>query len=214
MKPTRSTLSTACRPPPANTAAAPTPSPATPTALTWYDGTTTKTSHYTTGTNLLTTHHRRHAPRAHLPNSSSGNMATDDRASAALALSNTYGGRDRLESMTVGTPTYTFKINALGQRVSKAIRRQPPRTSCSTSPATSSARRTAARARRPWNTFGSEGSLLAQIDSSGNYCLHLHRTGEPAAENREPNAHARLGQDSGTLRRGLQHAHEHDADEP
>jgi RHS repeat-associated protein len=58
----------------------------------------------------------------HFTYSASGNMLTDDRVmNGAVAVSNTFGGRDRLESMTVGSPTITFKINAIGQRVQKAI---------------------------------------------------------------------------------------------
>lgn len=51
-----------------------------------------------------------------------GNMATDDRdgiGGGALAM--TYGGRDRLESVTVGGNAVTFKVNAFGQRNSKAF---------------------------------------------------------------------------------------------
>jgi RHS repeat-associated protein len=58
----------------------------------------------------------------HFTYSASGNMLTDDRVmNGAVAVSNTFGGRNRLESMTVGTPTITFKINALGERVQKAV---------------------------------------------------------------------------------------------
>src|SRR5207249_3882298 len=105
--------------------------------------------------------------------SSSGNMATDDRG-GGLALSNTYGGRDRLESMTVGTPTYTFKINALGQRVSKA--------SVSTTThfmfdlaghiiGEANGSTGANTVEYVWM----EGQLLAQIDSSGNI-VYVHNS--------------------------------------
>lgn len=51
-----------------------------------------------------------------------GNMATDDRdivggGSAAF----TYGGRNKLESMTIGGNAITYKVNAFGQRVSEAF---------------------------------------------------------------------------------------------
>jgi RHS repeat-associated protein len=145
--------------------------------LTWSDGTTTKTSHYTTGKNLLSSITYGSTTRT-FTNSSSGNMATDDRA-GGLALSNTYGGRDRLESMTVGTPTYTFKINALGQRVSKA--------SVSTTThfmfdlaghiiGEANGSTGANQKEFVWM----EGQLLAQIDSSGNYVFaHSNQVNAP-----------------------------------
>lgn len=84
-------------------------------------GATTQTSTLTTSTNLLASITDGTNTR-HFTNSASGNMLTDDRVmNGAVAISNTFGGRDRLESMTVGTPTITFKINALGQRVQKAV---------------------------------------------------------------------------------------------
>ena len=86
--------------------------------LTRVYGTHTQTSTITTSKNLLSKIVDGSTTR-NFTWSASGNMATDDRG-GGLALSNTYGGRDRLESMTVGTPSYTFKINALGERVSKA----------------------------------------------------------------------------------------------
>jgi RHS repeat-associated protein len=53
---------------------------------------------------------------------SNGNLATDDRTFVGGgSISNTFGGRDRLESMTVNGQTVTFKINGFGQRVSKAF---------------------------------------------------------------------------------------------
>ena len=109
----------------------------------------------------------------HFTYSASGNMLTDDRVmNGGVAVSNTFGGRDRLESMTVGTPTITFKINALGQRVQKAT--------------------TGATTDYHFDIFGHiigeandstganeieyvwmEGQLLAQIDSSGNI-VYVH----------------------------------------
>jgi RHS repeat-associated protein len=51
-----------------------------------------------------------------------GNMATDDRTFiGGGSVSNTFGGRDRLESQTVNAQSVTFKINAFGQRDSKAF---------------------------------------------------------------------------------------------
>lgn len=51
-----------------------------------------------------------------------GNVATDDRTFVGGgAVVNTFGGRDRLESQTVNSQPVTFKINALGQRVSKTF---------------------------------------------------------------------------------------------
>ena len=87
---------------------------------TWYDGTTTKTSNYNTGKNIPGTITYGSSTR-NFTWSASGNMATDDRTGdGGLAVSNTYGGRDRLESMTVNSAALTFKVNALGERVSKA----------------------------------------------------------------------------------------------
>ena len=87
---------------------------------TWYNGTITRTSAYYSGTNTVHTITDGTNTR-HFTYSASGNMASDDRVmNGGVAASMTYGGRDRLESITVGTPTVTFKINALGQRVQKA----------------------------------------------------------------------------------------------
>ena len=107
-------------------------------------------------------------------------MLTDDRVmNGAVAISNTYGGRDRLESMTVGTPTITFKINALGQRVQKAT------TSATTDYLYDLAGHLIGEAN---DSTGSttveyvwmEGKLLAQVDSSGNiYYAHNNQVGAP-----------------------------------
>jgi RHS repeat-associated protein len=88
--------------------------------LTRVYGGTTQTSTITASTNLLASITDGTNTR-HFTYSASGNMASDDRVmNGGVAASMTYGGRDRLESITIGTPTITFKINALGQRVQKA----------------------------------------------------------------------------------------------
>ncbi len=67
--------------------------------------------HYTDGTNTR-----------NFTYTANGNMATDDRTFiGGGSVSNTFGGRDRLESQTVNGQTVTFKVNAFGQRVSKAF---------------------------------------------------------------------------------------------
>jgi len=142
-------------------------------------GATTYTSTMTTSTNLLASYTDGTNTR-HFTYSASGNMLTDDRTFVGGgALSNTFGGRDRLESMTVGTPTVTFKINALGQRVQKAV--------------------TAATTDYHYDIFGHiigeandstganeieyvwmEGQLLAHIDSSGNiFYVHNNQVNAP-----------------------------------
>jgi RHS repeat-associated protein len=142
-------------------------------------GATTQTSTLTTSTNLLASITDGTNTR-HLTNSASGNVLTDDRVmNGAVAISNTYGGRDRLESMTVGTPTITFKINALGQRVQKAT------TSATTDYLYDLAGHLIGEAN---DSTGSttieyifmEGKLLAQVDSSGNiYYAHDNQVGAP-----------------------------------
>jgi RHS repeat-associated protein len=146
---------------------------------TWYDGTVTRTSAYYSGTNTVHTITDGTNTR-HFTYSASGNIATDDRVmNGGSAASMTYGGRDRLESITVGTPTVTFKINALGQRVQKA-----------TTGATTDYHYDLAG-----NLIGEsddstgndlveyvwmEGIPLAQIDSSGNiYYIHDNQIAAP-----------------------------------
>ena len=146
---------------------------------TWYNGTITRTSTLTTSTNLLASITDGTNTR-HFTNSASGNVLTDDRVmNGAVAISNTYGGRDRLESMAVGTPTITFKINALGQRVQKAT------TSATTDYLYDLAGHMIGEAN---DSTGSttleyifmEGKLLAQVDSSGNiYYSHDNQVGAP-----------------------------------
>ena len=142
-------------------------------------GGTTQTSTLTTSKNLLASITDGTNTR-HFTNSASGNVLTDDRVmNGAVAISNTFGGRDRLESMTVGTPTITFKINALGQRVQKAT--------------------TGATTDYHFDVDGNligeandstgadiveyvymEGLPLAQIDSSGNiFYIHNNQVGAP-----------------------------------
>ena len=100
-------------------------------------------------------------------------MLTDDRTGiGGGALSNTFGGRDRLESMTVGTPTFTFKINALGQRVQKA------KTGTTTDYHFDLAGHIIGEADDSTGNnlveyVWMEGMMLAQIDSSGNI-VYVH----------------------------------------
>jgi len=110
-----------------------------------------------------------------------GRKATDDRVmNGAVAASMTYGGRDRLESITVGTPTVTFKVNALGQRVQKAT------TGATTDYLFDLAGHVIGEAN---DSTGSttveyvymEGELLAQIDSSGNI-YYAHNSQVSAAQ--------------------------------
>ena len=53
-------------------------------------------------------------------------MATDDRDDCRRRqrCPHTYGGRDRLESMTVNSQGITYKINAFGQRVQQGVQRR------------------------------------------------------------------------------------------
>lgn len=142
-------------------------------------GSTTQTSTYTTSTNLLASITDGTNTR-HFTYSASGNMATDDRVmDGGVSASFTYGGRDRLESITVGTPTVTFKINAFGQRVEKG-------TTGLTTDYQYDVR---------GNLIGEnddstsndiveyvwmEGMLLAQIDSSGNiFYVHSNQVNAP-----------------------------------
>ena len=84
-------------------------------------GATTYTSTMTSSTNLLASITDGTNTR-HFTNAATGNMATDDRTFiGGGSVSNTYGGRDRLESMTVNGQGVTYKINAIGQRVSMAF---------------------------------------------------------------------------------------------
>jgi RHS repeat-associated protein len=135
-------------------------------------GATTQTSTLTASTNLLASITDGTNTR-HFTNSASGNMLTDDRAmDGAVAVSNTFGGRDRLESMTVGTPTVTFKINALGQRVQKAV------TGATTDYHFDLAGHIIGEANDSTGAniveyVWMEGMMLAQIDSSGNI-VYVH----------------------------------------
>jgi len=147
--------------------------------LTRVYGATTQTSTLTTSTNLLASITDGTNTR-HFTNSASGNVLTDDRVmNGAVAISNTYGGRDRLESMTVGTPTITFKINALGQRVQKAV------TGATTDYHYDLAGHLIGEAN---DSTGAnlreyvymEGTPLAQIDSSGNiFYVHNNQVNAP-----------------------------------
>ena len=107
-------------------------------------------------------------------------MATDDRTFiGGGSVSNTFGGRDRLESMTVNSQAITFKINAFGQRVSKAF-------SGTTTHYIHDIRgNIIAEANGSTGTttmeyVWMEGELLAQIDGSGNIVyVHNSQVGAP-----------------------------------
>ena len=146
---------------------------------TWYDGTTTRTSTLTTSTNLLASITDGTNTR-HFTNSATGNILTDDRVmNGAVAASMTYGGRDRLESITVGTPTITFKVNAFGQRVQKAT------TGLTTDYQFDLAGHIIGENDDSTGNdiveyVWMEGQLLAQIDSSGNiYYVHNNQVNAP-----------------------------------
>jgi RHS repeat-associated protein len=104
-----------------------------------------------------------------------GNMATDDRTFiGGGSVSNTFGGRDRLESMTVNGASITYKINAFGQRVSMAT------VSATTHYIHDIEGNIIAEANGSTGaTTGEyvwmEGELLAQIDGSGNI-VYVHNS--------------------------------------
>jgi RHS repeat-associated protein len=104
----------------------------------------------------------------HFTWTSNGDLATDDRVFVGGgAISNTFGGRDRLESMTVNSQMVTFKVNAFGQRVSKAF------SGTTTHFINDSGGHIIAEADGSTGTTTKEyvwmeGMLLAQIDGSGN----------------------------------------------
>jgi RHS repeat-associated protein len=142
-------------------------------------GGTTQTSTLTTSTNLLASITDGTNTR-HFTYSASGNVLTDDRAmDGGIAVSNTCGGRDRIESMTVGTPTITFKINALGQRVQKAT------TGLTTDYHFDLAGHIIGESDDSTGNdiveyVWAENMPLAQIDSSGNiFYIHTDQTGNP-----------------------------------
>lgn len=102
-------------------------------------------------------------------------MATDDRTFiGGGSVSNTFGGRDRLESQTVNGQGVTFKINAFGQRDSKAF-------SGTTTHFIHDIRGLIiAEADGSTGTttkeyIWKEGELLAQIDGSGNI-VYVHNS--------------------------------------
>jgi RHS repeat-associated protein len=140
--------------------------------LTRVYGSTTQTSTITSSTNLVASITDGTNTR-HFTYSANGNVATDDRAmDGGVSVTNTYGGRDRLESQVVGTPTITFKINVFGQRVQKAT------TSATTDYHYDLGGHLIGEAND--STGGNlreyvymEGEPLAQIDSSGNI-FYLH----------------------------------------
>ncbi|GEM_PF-6711111 len=84
-------------------------------------GTTTYTTTRVTSKNRID-HITDGTNTRHFTWTSNGELATDDRTFVGGgAISNTYGGRDRLESMTVNSQTVSFTVNAIGQRVSKTF---------------------------------------------------------------------------------------------
>jgi RHS repeat-associated protein len=102
-----------------------------------------------------------------------GNMATDDRVIVSGgSASFTYGGRNKLESMSVNSQAITYKLNAFGQRVSEAF-------SGSTTHFIHDIRgNIIAEANGSTGTTTQEyvwmeGELLAQIDGSGNI-VYVH----------------------------------------
>jgi RHS repeat-associated protein len=147
---------------------------------TWYDGTITRTSSFNSGTNTVASITDGTNTR-HLTWTASGNIASDDRVmNGAVAASMTYGGRDRLESIVVGTPTVTFKVNALGQRVQKAT------TGATTDYSFDLAGHVIGEADDSTGSTTTEyvfmeGELLAQIDSSGNI-YYAHNSQVSAAQ--------------------------------
>jgi RHS repeat-associated protein len=137
-----------------------------------YDGTTTYTTtkvssenlpdHITDGTNTR-----------HFTWTANGNMASDDRTFVGGgSMSDTYGGRNLLESMTVNSQSITYKLNAFGQRVSEAF-------SGNTTHYINDVRgMVIAEADGSTGTTTKEyvwmeGELLAQIDGSGNI-VYVH----------------------------------------
>jgi RHS repeat-associated protein len=148
--------------------------------LTWSDGTLTATSHYNAGTNIPGSITYSSGSARTLTFTSSGNLATDNRSLAGgSAVTNTYGGGDRLESAVVGGNTVTFKVNALGQRVSKAF------SGSTTHFIYDLSGRLIAEANGSTGATTQEyvyldGEPLAQIDSSGNiFYIHNDWTGTP-----------------------------------
>jgi RHS repeat-associated protein len=124
---------------------------------------------YTDGTNTR-----------HFTYTANGNMATDDRTFiGGGSVSNTFGGRDRLESQTVNSQSVTFTINAFGQRVSKAF------SGTTTHFIHDILGNIIAEANGSTGTTTKEhvwmeGELLAQIDGSGNIVYsHNNKVGAP-----------------------------------
>lgn len=86
--------------------------------LTRVKGGVTQTSTLPGGNNKLTSINDGTNTRS-FTYTASGNTATDNRATDP-DVTFTYGGRNRLESVLASSVTTTYKVNALGQRVSKS----------------------------------------------------------------------------------------------
>lgn len=109
-----------------------------------------------------------------------GNMATDDRTFVGGgAAAFTYGGRNRLESMTIGGNGITYKVNAFGQRVSEAFSGNTTHyvhDILGNIVAEANGSTGATTKEYVWM----EGELLAQIDSGGNvFYAHNSQVGLP-----------------------------------
>ena len=118
--------------------------------------------HYTDGTNTR-----------NFTWTANGNISTDDRAIVGGgSMSATYGGRDKLESMTVNSQGITYKLNAFDQRVSMAF------SGATTHYIHDILGNIIAEADGSTGTttveyVWMEGELLAQIDGSGNI-VYVH----------------------------------------
>ena len=130
---------------------------------------TNQADHITDGTNTR-----------HFTWTANGNMATDDRTFVGGgAAAFTYGGRDKLESMTVNSQGITYKVNAFNQRVSMAF------SGATTHYIHNLSGHIIAEANGSTGTttmeyVWMEGELLAQIDGSGNIVyVHNNQIGAP-----------------------------------
>lgn len=109
-----------------------------------------------------------------------GNMATDDRTFVGGgAAAFTYGGRNKLESMTIGGNGITYKVNAFNQRVSEAFSGNTTHyvhDILGNIVAEANGSTGSTTKEYVWM----EGELLAQIDSGGNiFYAHNSQVGLP-----------------------------------